>query len=299
MTPSNVAPDDVQPPFVFPSHAPSWHLSPELQAAERRFYEQLAADPEGAIADYQERFGNVIDRDNVRELFDDYAASREGRQNYSAATYRPAGILADEMFRRAIAEPDATGNDLVLFNAGGPGVGKSTAISGSPVDAQIVMDGTLSNYDRSQPQIQAALDHGKQVLIRHVQRPFEEALQNTIYRALSPDNGRVVEAPSTAQGRIAARENVLRFAEEYRDNPNVEVRSVDNTGNRGRDMSLDELRQQQPESLDDLRTRAQHYVNAHFRDNAAGNALLTESLRKRILGAYAEGESGQDSGSGD
>ncbi len=288
----------VQTSLVFPPHEPSPDLSPELHDAKRRFYQQLAADPEGAVAEYQRRFGNVIDRDNVRELFPEYAQNRESRQALSAATYRPAGILADEMFRQSIAEPDPTGNNLVLFNAGGPGVGKSTAISGSRVDAQIIMDGTLSDYARSRQQIQAALDYGKQVLIRHVQRPFEEALQNIINHAISPDNGRVVAAPSTAQGRILARENVLRLADEHKDNPNVELLSVDNSGNRGRAMSIDELRQQQPEDLDELRTRAQDYVNAYFHDNASFNPLFTEVLRRRVLGSYAEGEGGPDSGAG-
>lgn len=104
---------------MFPSHEPSPHLSPELQGAERRFHEQLAADPEGAIADYQERFGNVIDRDNVRELFLEYATSMEARQVLSAATYRPAGLLVDRMYDQEVVKRDPSGGNVVAFNAGG------------------------------------------------------------------------------------------------------------------------------------------------------------------------------------
>lgn len=96
------------------------------------------------------------------------------------------------------------------------------------------MDGTLSDYERSKHHIQAAFDNGKQVVITHVQRPFAEALGNIIGRATDPDNGRVVTLRSAAQGRIGARENILRLADKHADNPNFRVRAIDNTCNRAR-----------------------------------------------------------------
>jgi hypothetical protein len=260
------------------------NLPPHLQEAEQRFQEQISGDLEGAIAQYQQRFGNIIDRDNARELFPEYSQSRESRQALGPATYRPAGILADELYRRAVVQPDPTGSNLVVFNAGGPGVGKSTGVSGNPVDAQIIMDGTLSNYAKSRINIQTALDNGKDVAINYTQRSFAEALRNIIERAADPNNGRIVSAPMAAQGRILARENVLKLAEEHAGNPSFTVRAVDNTGNRGRSVSLEELRHQAPESLDDLRARAQAFINAYFREHAAGNPALTDALRKRIIG---------------
>ncbi len=283
---------------MFPPHEPSPQLSPELQDAERRFHEQLAADPERALAEYQERFGNVIDRDNARELFPDYAWNRESRQALGPATYRPAGMLTDELFRRAVAESDPTDNNLVMFNAGGPGVGKSTGTQAFLPYAQFVMDGTLSNYEKSNANIQVALTNGKKVLVLFTYRPFEETVQNIIDRAADPDNGRVVSTPMAAQGRIQALENVLRLAEERAGDPNFTVRAVDNTGDGGKPMPLNKVRAQKPEDLDDLRRRAQAYVNAHFRDNAASNPALTEALRRRILGKDAGPDGRRDSGAG-
>lgn len=52
-------------------------------------------------------------------------------------------------------------------------------------------------------------------------------------------------------------------------------------------MSIEDLRQQAPESLDDLMARGKDYVNAYFSDNAARHLLLTETLWRRILGSDA------------
>ena len=271
----------------------------EIQAAERRFQAWIDAEPQRAIAEYKRRFGNVIDRDNARELFPEYAASRESRQALGAATYRPAGELVQRIFEQEVAKPDPSGNNLAVFNAGGPGVGKSTGVQGRPVDAQLIVDGTLSDYAKSKANIQLALDHGKDVGISYTQRPYEEALRNIIERTADSGNGRVVNAEMAARGRIQARENVLRLAREYMDDPRVAVALNDNTGNRGQAMGLEQLRDQPAESLDDLRRRAQIFVNDYFDRHAASNPALTDALRRRILGAYGEGEDGPGANPGD
>ena len=170
-----------------PAYTPSSQLSPDLQAAEQRFHQQLASNPELALSEYERRFGNIIDRDNARELFSEYGTSRESRQALGPATFRPAGLLVDELYRRSVAAPDPSGGNFVVFNAGGPGVGKSTGIANEAQNAQFVVDGTLSNYAKSRANIQTALRYGKKVGLNYTQCPFEQALQNINQASSGPE----------------------------------------------------------------------------------------------------------------
>lgn len=127
-------------------------------------------------------------------------------------------------------------------------------------------------------------------MVNYVVRPYEEALLNIIERAIDPNNGRIVTAPMAALGRILTQESVLQLADELQSNSNFQVRAVDNMGNRGRPASMDELRRRPAEDLDDLRLRAQRFVDAFFAAYASEIPALTEKLRWRILAEYARTE---------
>lgn len=82
------------------AYTPYPGLSLEERRIEVKFAAELAADLEAAAAEYQRRFGNVLDRNNVQELSPDYAASRESRQRWNVATLEPAGAFADWLLDR-------------------------------------------------------------------------------------------------------------------------------------------------------------------------------------------------------
>ena len=54
----------------------------------------------------------------------------------------------------------------------------------------------------------------------------------------------------------------------------------------------DEVRQQVPESFDDLRQRAHAFINGYFDQHAKGDPALTDAFRERILGSDAGANGG-------
>jgi hypothetical protein len=131
---------------------------------------------ENLLNEYQQRFGNVLNADNAAELFPDYAQSLESRAKYRVAVHPAAQWVRDELFQRALNDPD---KKEVVFTAGGNGAGKTL---GSP-PGDVVMDSTLSNPEHSERLIRQALDAGKQVTVVYIFRPIEDALKGVLERA--------------------------------------------------------------------------------------------------------------------
>jgi hypothetical protein len=155
---------------------------PDKHSVRDSVVSKVEADPEPYLSAYSKRFGNVLNADNAVMLFTEY---NDNREKYREAVHPAAQWIRDELFHRALAEPDKKGNDRVVFTAGGNAAGKSTAVAVAGVsdDAQIILDSTLSNPGHAKRLVQLALAAGRAVTIVHVDRPLDEALAAMLDRA--------------------------------------------------------------------------------------------------------------------
>ena len=178
-------------------------------------------DPEGLLAEYTRRFGNVLNADNAAELFPEYAASLASRARFRPAVHPGAQWVRDELFTRALADPSV---HEVIFAAGGNGAGKSTG----GISGDVVMDTTLSNPEHSAKLVQAALDADKNVHIVYTYRPIQQAFAGVLERACV--EGRTVSVGTIIATHEGAAQTVRSLAEKYACNPDVRFRFIDNSG---------------------------------------------------------------------
>jgi hypothetical protein len=173
------------------SYEPFPDLTPEERLVEQKFAAELAADLEGAAKRYEALFANVLDRNSAQELSPDYGADVPGRQRWSVATLAPGGAFIDWLYDKKLKElpPES----LIAFNAGGQGSGKTTATRLAEAEgaADLLMDGTLQDEQRSLSQIRAAIARGHVVQVRFVYCRWENAVHNILWRA-AKETGRIV-----------------------------------------------------------------------------------------------------------
>lgn len=270
--------------------------TPNQSRVASAFFEAVANDLDGAVQTYIDNFGNVVDTDLARELEPEYAASREGRQEHSRGTSHTANTLAKFVYERLL-ETARPGE--VIFNAGGPGSGKSTTLSdATKARAAIIYDTVMAEKSRAIEQIQQALDAGHHVSINYIHQPLEAAVRNTIDRAARKDNGRIVEAYATARAHKNAQDTIFEVASHFANDPRVRINVVDNTGFANRASSLQELRQSQyHEQLENLVQRAMLEARRHLHERQHQNpADYTAELARRVLrpsgGGNAAGNAG-------
>lgn len=196
------------------------------QSVRESTVSKVEAAPEPYLSEYTKRFGNVLNADNAATLFEEYNSDRA---KYREAVHPAAQWIRDELFRRALAEPDKKGNDRVVFTAGGNAAGKSTAVAAAGVngEAQVVLDSTFSNPEHAKGLVQMALDAGKTVSVIHVDRPLNEALKAMIER--SRQEGRVVTLSQLIGSQRGAAETVHSLWSEYQNNSDVRFKFLSNT----------------------------------------------------------------------
>lgn len=253
---------------------------------ETEVAEYFAANRKLLIREYRKKFGHIIDRNNAQELYRPYARNRESRQKLSLATHEPAGALADEIYQHMVKLKCTEARNIVLFNAGGQGSGKTTSLrfSGKADRAFIVMDGTMQDYEKSCRNIDMALSNGKQVHINYVYCPFEKAIQNIIRRATDVRNGRVVNVKRAAKGHFQALENIFKIEKSYRNNPSVTFGVIDNSYDEPKVSSLAELKSHRYPSIDALMQRGYPCVDAYFTSSQASDPSLTGKLHQLLQG---------------
>jgi cobalamin-dependent methionine synthase I len=198
------------------SYTPYPGLDAEERKVEGEFAAQLAGNLEATRRSYEAlgdaRGGLILDRNIAQELSPLYSEDRASRQRWSVATLEPAGAFVDWYFEQRLE--DFKKRDLpalIAFNSGGQGSGKTTATRELDVsEADLVMDGTLQNFERSLKHIQAAIDAGQYVEIRFVYCTWEQALRNMLKRAVE-EGGRIVPLSRAAGGHFHAARSALKF----------------------------------------------------------------------------------------
>lgn len=237
-------------------------LTPEQREVETRFGQKIAANPDGAVAEYRRRFGKVINTDKARELSDDYDAGPEARSKWAGAVHEPASAVTKRVYKTMLAEqPKGNESPLVLFTAGGTGAGKTTAVDHTPASreiherAQIVFDTNMNTFDSAKKKIDQALEAQKQVVIAYVHADPISALNRALGRAMnekSESHGRTVPMHEHINTHVGANAVARRMALQYAHDPRVKILVIDNTGDFGTSklMNLADLPQIEYTTLD-------------------------------------------------
>jgi hypothetical protein len=171
-----------------------------------------------------------------------------------------------------------------LFTSGGTGAGKSTALAlmlNSQIEPEdqydIVVDGTLSDFDAAKDKIQRALDLGHIVTIIHVHRSFAEAVRMVIKRAIAM--GRAVTLDNIAVTHFRSAETLSKLAGDF--GGQIGIRVVEFADQGLQRISLADLANRQAESIDDLRNRAQTVLENEFNSLKAEKPEIYAALRQR------------------
>ncbi|MBE7494304.1 MAG: methionine synthase [Verrucomicrobiaceae bacterium] len=272
------------------TYTPYPGLSLEERRIEVKFAAELAADLEAAATEYKRRFANVLDRNNVQELSPDYAATRESRQKWSVATLEPAGAFVDWMFEKIVSA--AKPGDVVLFNAGGQGSGKTTATDGLPPRERVIliMDGTLQNHTRSREHFERAFACGCAIDVRYIYAPWPLAVRNMLRRAIE-GTGRVVPLKRAANGHFQAPVTTLRLVEEFGGREGFKVVVLDNTTHGYPAIqSLEWLAGRIHKSVDELREIGELTLKEEFHEHP-DNPAYSDRLLAQFLAQTGRGDS--------
>ncbi len=183
---------------------------PDRNELEKRIVRLVEEHPEYFLEQYEKDSrsfgGRYICADLFKELFPEYAASKETRARYNAVVHNSAAVLAAEQFNRVIADASRPGNEVV-FLTGVPGAGKSSSISTKGElfpEYKAVFEGQLSRPETSIPKIQAVLDMGLQPRIIAVHSLPEDALRNTFTRFEETGRGASIGLMADIQGNLPA-----------------------------------------------------------------------------------------------
>lgn len=259
-------------------------LSAEEAEVEARFAALVQTRLDEIIAEYEARFGGVIDTDRAREFSPEYRASKASRTRFSRAVYQPAKALVDEIYRREIRKAAPAGERRILFTSGGTGAGKSTALAMLDGETNpderydILVDSTLSDYAAARAKIRHALVLGHSVAIVHVHRAFAETVRMVVQRAV--EMGRAVTLDNIAATHFRSAETLFKLAEEFGDW--IDIRVLENSGDQpARVISLAELADRQAKSVDDLRKMAHTLLTNEFYSLKVDHPEIHEALTQK------------------
>ena len=167
------------------------------------------------------RGGLYVSSDLARPLISGYDPTRPGEFQKAASE------VADAVFEGQLQNPAV---EQVVFTAGGPGSGKTTATALLDLEEAgiLTFDSVLGTEASAARDVQKALDTGKPVTVAFVYRPFEAATQGVIDR--TGRENRTVPLSRIASSHRSAMSTFLALAEKFGDEVAFVV--VDNSGSR-------------------------------------------------------------------
>lgn len=256
----------------------------DTEIAADRYWRTLQRNYASMREAYLNKFENVINTDNAKELCPYYSKNRESRVKYSVALYPPAHELASRIFLERVQDRDVKS---VIFLAGGAASGKSTAaeIYKPTTSARSVLyvDGTLSNYDKAEKQIRECVDRGKNVLIIYVFCPVQTAVRLALDRAIQ--RGRVISLETLAETHFYSQKTFLRLFDTFIGETLVHFKISDVTNLRHpKEETIAFLKEVEYPVLDDLLTRVNHaYTHEHSRRFSGNGAKIPREIDKAFL----------------
>jgi hypothetical protein len=229
------------------------NLSPEQRAVEARAARRIENDIDGYVNRYIEKNTKdgvlTLNTDDARDLHPEYAESHKSKAMFGDAVQEPSGAIIKEIFKRELAKPVDPQRPIVMFTAGGGGSGKTFVTNNveSLVEAKkrttFVYDTTFGAYESSLKKVHNVLDSNRDVHIVMVFTPEKIAAFQAYQRAT--DSGRTVPEIQLAKDHIGAPETIIKLAEEFKNDPRVQIQIFENkgVGSDIRKMSMDELKQ--------------------------------------------------------
>jgi gamma-glutamylcyclotransferase (GGCT)/AIG2-like uncharacterized protein YtfP len=218
-------------------YTPEPSLSPEQKAVETKFGKYLNENFGEAKKTYKEKFGNVLNADNARELSKDY----EDNRALSSAVHEPAAAFIRKLYQEKLdAEWFLKGEENTgIFTSGGTGSGKTVSLEGEdPNSVRFIYDGNLDHFETAKEKIDKALNAGvKDIDIRYTYRDPVEAFENGVIKRMldkkSDGFGRTVPIFIHAQTHIGSRVNIDQLMRQYKGNSKVHFTVIDNSRGAG------------------------------------------------------------------
>lgn len=206
--------------------------SPQYKAAEQaaeKYFGDYAAARTAYEALPETEHGRILNPDLASELIPEYRAQRE----LATAVHRSASDFVKAYYAEKLTQETPEKLDgRVIFTAGGPGSGKSTAVRkavGESADqAEMYYDSMLSRFDSAKARIDAALESGRPVQVIFVDRSPGPAYAGTIQRVLAGYR-RIVPIGEHARGHVEARKTLRQLRAAYANDDRVEIIAIDNT----------------------------------------------------------------------
>lgn len=222
---------------------------------EQEYFSRLQTDYPGLVQQYQQLMesdeGRTLNTDVARELSEHYRADR----TKSADVHEPSSAFVKKYYADKLAQPTPKDRHAtVVFTAGGTGAGKTSGMEmAKKVDprlgkAELVYDTNMNSFDSADKKIRQALDAKRKVDIVYTYRDPVEALENgALKRAKRMEEtmgtGRTVPLSEHMKTHLGARQVIEQIAAKYRNNPQVQIRVIDNSRGAGKAQlsSLDKL----------------------------------------------------------
>lgn len=229
--------------------------TPIKNKAEADYFHRLLTQFPQLMQEYEaleeSKGGKILNTDVARELSPEYRADR----TRSADIHEPASEFTKQYFAHKLRQQTPEGKEpLVIFSAGGTGAGKTTAIQNSKDlkkvlgNAEMVYDTNMNKLSSSEKKIQQALQANRKVMIAYTYRhPVEALTGGALPRAMRMERdlgtGRTVPLSEHLKTHIGSRQVIEELSKKYKDNPNVELRIIDNSRGAGkaRKTTLDKL----------------------------------------------------------
>ena len=222
---------------------------------EQEYFGRLQTDYPGLVQQYQQLMesdqGRTLNTDVARELSEHYRADR----TKSADVHEPSSAFVKRLYAEKLSQPTPKDRHAtVVFTAGGTGAGKTSGMEmAKQVDprlgkAEMVYDTNMNSFDSADKKIRQALDAKRKVDIVYTYRDPVEALENgALKRAKRMEEtmgtGRTVPLSEHMKTHLGARQVIEQIAAKYRNNPQVQIRVIDNSRGAGKAQlsSLDKL----------------------------------------------------------
>lgn len=235
-----------------------------------RMNDQIASDFDGAIQRYSQidrtKGGKVINADYARELSDDYLADRTLANEVQA----PSSEFARALFDRRLSETQGQ-DGIWILTGGGTASGKSAGVSGEVEDlADLVYDGTMKDFDKTDRMVSAAADSGKKVRLVYVDRDPDKALP--LYFNRARDEGRTVPLDVFVDSHRGARDTIRRLSEKYADDPRVDIQIWSNQGREGEQKIID-ISELSDFDADEIMPRLERMVDEEYEQGKISTAV--------------------------
>lgn len=209
---------------------PGKNLTDTERQVENKFATYLDDNYQQVKSEYDKKYGNVLDADNVRDFSEDYISNPSENSN---AIHSPSSSFLFKMYQEKLAEPAPEGKqNKVVFIGGGSGSGKSSIQFDNTSDAQIVYNTSMAPLQVAKNQINRALNAGKTVDINYVYRDPLSSFENGVVPRAN-ETGRVVPISEIVRSHIGSRESIDKIQSEYAGDDKVNIKIYDNTGKKG------------------------------------------------------------------